>query len=275
MKKIDKDNDVKQLANRIRKNILYMSYKAGSSSAHIGGALSIADILAALFAKKISYDSLDPLSKDRDRFILSKGHACLAYYSVLHEIKYLSKDDMDTFEKNESFLLGHPVMNKKYGIEFSTGSLGMGLSLGIGVSISAIKKKKKFQVYVILGDGECNEGSIWESAMFAPNNNLSNLNVIIDRNNFQQTGENKNIMDLRNLSDKWKSFGWDVFEINGHDINALNKYFENTNKVNSPKVLIANTLKGKGISFAENNNQWHHSILSETLYNDGIAELEK
>ena len=128
---------------------------------------------------------------------------------------------------------------------------------------------------MILGDGECNEGSIWESAMFAPNNNLSNLNVIIDRNNFQQTGENKNIMDLRNLSDKWKSFGWDVFEINGHDINALNKYFENTNKVNSPKVLIANTLKGKGISFAENNNQWHHSILSENLYNDGIAELEK
>ena len=261
-------------SKNIRKKILTMAMEAGSSSAHIGGALSIADILSTLFFNVMSLDKNDPLKNNRDRFILSKGHACLAYYASLSELGYISDEELKTFEKNETNLPGHPVINKKLGIEFSTGSLGMGLSLGIGVALSAIKKRIHYDVYVVLGDGECNEGSIWEAAMAAPNLKVNNLTVIIDRNNFQQTGTNLEIMDLKNLSDKWKSFGWYSTEINGHDIDSLIKTFFRLKKINQPKIIIANTIKGKGFSKFENDNKWHHSILTKSYYEEAIKEIE-
>ena len=180
--------DTKELAKHIRKNILFAAYNAGASSAHVGGALSVAEIFAVLFGELVKINPKDPLDKGRDRVILSKGHACLALYASLLEKGFLKKEELETFEKSGSFLLGHPVINKKKGIEFSTGSLGMGLSLGIGVAISAVKKNLDYKTYVIVGDGECNEGSVWEAALLANHLKLKNLTVIIDKNNFQQTG---------------------------------------------------------------------------------------
>ena len=264
---------VEDFSKKIRENILNMAYSAGSSSAHIGGALSIADILSFLFVNKMKIELKNPLDENRDRFILSKGHACLAYYAGLCELGYISKDELKTFEKNNSNLLGHPVINRKLGIEFSNGSLGMGLSLGIGVAIASKKKKKKLNVFVILGDGECNEGSVWEGAMAAPNFKLDNLHVIIDRNNFQQTGSNKEIMDLGDLKKKWISFGWETIELDGHNLNELSNYFSKSDEIKKPKAIIANTIKGKGFSFSENDNSWHHGILTKSIYEKALSEL--
>ena len=221
----------------------------------------------------MKFDYKNPKSEDRDRFILSKGHACLAYYAALCEIGFIKKEDLKTFEKNDSNLLGHPVRNINLGIEFSNGSLGMGLSLGIGVALSLKKKNKANNVFVIMGDGECNEGSVWEALMAAPNFNLDNLNLIIDKNNFQQTGDNKTIMDLGNLKNKVESFGWNTTEIDGHNISELYNYFKKINN-NKPNALIANTIKGKGFSFSENNNTWHHSVLSKELYDKALSEIK-
>ncbi len=263
---------IKKFSDNLRKNILKMAYEAGSSSSHLGGALSIVEIMSVLFCLQMKLDFKNPTWEERDRFILSKGHACLAYYAALFEIGYLKEEELKTFEKDDSNLLGHPVMNKNLGIDFSTGSLGMGLSIGLGLSLAAKKKKKNFKVYVIIGDGENNEGSIWESAISAPNLNLDNLFVIIDKNNFQQTGTVKEIMNTDSLGNKWESFGWDVSEIDGHDINDIEKFFNN--KSSKPKLLVANTVKGKGISFSENNNDWHHAVLTKNLYEKALKEIE-
>jgi len=170
-KKQEEINKIKNFTLSVRKNILEMAFTAGSNSSHLGGALSIAEIISILFSHQMKIDKKNPGWEERDRFILSKGHACLAYYAALCEIGYISKDELKTFEKNDSNLLGHPVINKELGIDFSNGSLGMGLSIGIGLAISSKKKKKNFNVYVVVGDGECNEGSVWEAAMAAPNLN--------------------------------------------------------------------------------------------------------
>ena len=266
---------IKNFALEMRKKILEMALSAGSSSAHFGGALSITEIVSTLFAHQMKIDKTNPNWEERDRFILSKGHACLAYYAALSEIGYISSKELQTFEKNDTNLLGHPVINKDLGIDFSNGSLGMGLSLGIGVAISSKKKKKNFNVYVIIGDGECNEGSIWEGAMAAPNFKLNNLYVVIDKNNFQQTGSNKEIMNVENLIDKWSSFGWHTVELDGHNIQELCNFFDSSKKIDKPKAVIANTVKGKGFSFSENNNEWHHSVLSKSFYEKAIKELTK
>jgi len=269
--------DIKNIKNfslEVKKNILEMALAAGASSAHFGGALSIVEIISILFAHQMKIDKKNVNWEKRDRFILSKGHACLAYYAALCEIGYISKDELKTFEKNDTNLLGHPVRNIKLGIDFSNGSLGMGLSLGIGVALSSKKRKLNFNVYVILGDGECNEGSVWEAAMAAPNFKLDNLYVIIDKNNFQQTGSNKEIMNVENLKDKWSSFGWHAIELDGHNIEDLFEFFKNSQKIKKPKAIIANTVKGKGFSFSENNNQWHHSVLTKSLYEKAIKEIK-
>ena len=253
-----------------------MALNAGASSAHIGGALSIVDIVSVLFSYKMNLNlKNNKKNSERDRFILSKGHACLAYYAALNEIGKISNEELQTFEKDNSNLAGHPVKNKDLGIDFSNGSLGMGLSLGIGVAIASIKKKNPCEIYVVLGDGECNEGSVWEAALAAPKFQLENLNVIIDRNNFQQTGSNKEILDLGNLCDKWLSFGWDTHQIDGHNIEEIIKYFDNKKLNKKPKMLIANTIKGKGFTFSENNNNWHHSIITKKIYESALEEIKK
>jgi transketolase len=268
---------IEQFSINLRITMLNMALEAGAASSHFGGALSMVEIISTLFSHKMKLKKINDSDWDkRDRFILSKGHACLAYYAALHEIGVISKKELKTFEKDNSSLAGHPVKNKNIGIEFSNGSLGMGLSIGIGLAISSKKRKKPFNTYVILGDGECNEGSVWEAAMSAPKFELDNLNAIVDRNNFQQTGSNTEIMNLSNLSQKWESFGWDVEEFDGHDLNKLINYFDKNNNNNKkPKVLIANTIKGKGFSFSENNNMWHHSVMTKTIYEQAIKEIKK
>jgi transketolase len=273
---VDKQKDIlkiKKFSTELKKNILEMAFVAGASSSHFGGALSIVDIVSTLFSHKMRINN-NPNWSERDRFILSKGHACLAYYAALCEVGYIPKEELKTFEKDDSNLLGHPVINKKLGIEFSNGSLGMGLSIGIGVSISLKKQKKDNNVFVIIGDGECNEGSVWEAAMAASNFKLNNLFAIIDKNNFQQTGSNDEIMDTKSLKEKWTSFGWDTTSLDGHNINELYDYFNQTSDANKPKALIANTVKGKGFSFSENNNDWHHAVLTKSLYEKAIKEIE-
>ena len=269
-----KIEEIEKFSKNLRKNILDMAFSAGASSSHLGGALSIVEIVASLFGYKMKINE-NPQWEERDRFILSKGHACLAYYAALNQVGYISKEELKTFEKDDSNLLGHPVINRDLGIDFSNGSLGMGLALGIGVALALKKRQKDTKVYVVLGDGECNEGSVWEAAMAAPNFELNNLYTIIDKNNFQQTGTNKDIMNNPNLKEKWSSFGWSTKEVDGHNINDLLSFFEEGSSIDKPKALIANTIKGKGFSFSENNNDWHHSVLTKSLYEKGLQELIK
>jgi len=268
-------NEIEQFSKNIRKNIIETAYIAGSSSAHIGGALSSVEILTTLFFGVMNYNKNNYQSVDRDRFILSKGHGCLVYYSALVEKGIMPKETLRTFEKSDSDLLGHPIKNNKLGIEFSNGSLGMGLSLGVGVAIACKKKKLNNKIYVLLGDGECNEGSVWEAAMSCSHFKLDNLIVTIDRNNFQQTGTSQQIMNYNNLKMMWESFGFLTEEVDGHNVEQLrNVYTKNLIK-DKPKAILANTIKGKGISFAENDNNWHHAVLSKSIYEKAMAELNK
>jgi transketolase len=267
--------DIEQMAKRMRKNALDMALAAGSDSSHFGGGLSIIEITATLFGSIMKFDPKTPQWNERDRFILSKGHGVLGYYTALAEAGFVPVDDLMTFEKTKSYLVGHPVIKREKGIEFSNGSLGMGLSLGIGVALAGKRKDSKYKVYVILGDGECNEGSVWEAAMAAPNFKLDNLVAIIDRNNYQQTGSNKEIMNVGDLASKWSSFGWDVREVDGHNISELYDAFNKKNSPGQPVAIIAHTIKGKGVSFAENNNFWHHAILTKAQYETAINDLNK
>ena len=271
-KKIDY---IKEYSIDIKKLILKSALSGGSSSAHIGGALSASDLIACLFSSFLKIDPKKYNQEDRDRFILSKGHGCLVLYAALVKEGFMNESDLETFEKNNSDLLGHPIMNKKKGIEFSTGSLGMGLSLGIGTSLAAKKKKKKFRTYVLIGDGECNEGSIWESAMSASHFKLDNITVILDKNDFQQTGTTTEIMNSLDIEKKWKSFGWDTRNIDGHNISEILQSLESSVESKHPFLIVANTIKGKGVSFSENNNDWHHAVLTQSNYDKAIIELEK
>ena len=270
----EKIKKIKNMAKSMRKNILEMSLKAGAQSSHFGGGLSIVDIVATLYGCIMKIKKDDPEWKDRDRFILSKGHGVLGYYTALAEVGYIKQEELLTFEKNKSFLLGHPVMNKRKGIEFTNGSLGMGLSVGIGLSLAAKKKNKNFKTYVLIGDGECNEGSIWEAAMSAPHFKLDNLVAILDNNKFQQTGACSEILDTGSLKDKWKSFGWETVEVDGHDIKSLLEVFSEKNEKDKPKMIVAKTIKGKGFSFSENSNDWHHKILTKSQYDIALNELK-
>jgi len=270
-KDIDK---IKLFSKNVRFKILDMAFEAGSNSSHFGGALSIVEIISTLFSHQMHIDKDNPEWSERDRFILSKGHACLAYYAALSEVGYLSKEELKTFEKDGSKLSGHPVKNMKYGIEFSTGSLGIGLSIGIGLALAAKRKKKTNKTYVIIGDGECNEGSIWEGALAAPSLKLDNLFVFIDKNNFQQTGSTDEILKTKSLKEKWLSFGWNVTEVDGHNIKELLNFFSKKEKKETPNLIIANTIKGKGFTFSENNNNWHHAVMTKANYEIAKKELE-
>ena len=264
---------IEDYAFNMRKHILNMSLTAGSYSSHLGGGLSIVDITATLFSAVMNHDKKKPQWPDRDRFILSKGHGCLGYYSALCESGYLTEDDLKTFEQPGSVLLGHPVRNLSLGIDFSTGSLGMGLSLGIGVALSAKMKKRKSRIFVLMGDGETNEGSVWEGVMAASQYQLNNLIAIIDKNGYQQTGANKEIMCIGDIATKFEGFGWKVKVVDGHSVNELYDALNSENNSNKPLVVIANTVKGKGISFAENNNDWHHIVLTKANYDQAMEGL--
>ena len=272
-----RDNKIKkiqEMAKRMRKKALDMALNAGAGSSHFGGGLSIVDITATLYGAIMKLDPQNPEWENRDRFILSKGHGVLGYYTALSEVGYISELELKTFEKDGTFLFGHPVKNRSKGIEFSNGSLGMGLSLGIGVALAGKRICRDYKVYVLMGDGECNEGSVWEAAMAGAHYNLDNLVAILDKNNLQQTGTNSEIMSVGNLASKWESFGWQVFEIDGHKVPEIYDTFLSLKNQNSPVAIVSNTVKGKGFSFAENNNAWHHAPLSSSQYEAALEELK-
>ena len=273
--KIKSFNKTDYISSRksILKLLVQTAHEAGSNSAHIGGALSSVDILTVLFKYFLGLNKINIKKFDRNYFILSKGHACLVYYSVLAHYGFIDFEELKTFEKDGSKLLGHPVLNTDLGIDFSTGSLGNGVGIGVGLAIGLKKMKSESNVYIIVGDGECNEGSVWEAFMSAAHYKLDNLTVIVDKNNFQQTGTSSEILDLISISKKIETFGFNVFDIDGHDPLVLYDNFKK--KINNqPKAIVANTTKGKYLSFAENNNQFHHTIMTKSLYEQAIKEIE-
>lgn len=260
------------VASDLRKICLETAFKKNPRASHLGGALSSIDILAALYFEVMRYDVTNPLSPDRDRFFISKGHCVLGYYAVLHKLGYLSADELVGYGDNGSILPGHPVINKSKGIEFTNGSLGMGLSVAIGHALAGRLRGLSYCSFVLLGDGECNEGSVWEAAMAAAHFKLENLVAVVDRNGFQQTGTSDDIMSMGNLEDKFSSFGWDVVAVDGHNISEL--VFAATAPRNGrPRVVVASTIKGKGLSFTEGNNAWHHGVMTQDLYRTGLREL--
>jgi len=226
---------------------------------HIGPALSLIEIIRVLYDSFLKYDSTNPYWSERDRFILSKGHGCLALYAVLADKGFFSKDILSDFCSIDSPLGGHPERRKAPGIEATTGALGHGLPMGVGMALASKIRKEKFRVVVMVGDGEINEGSVWEAAMSASKHQLSNLIVMIDYNKLQSYGPTKEVLDLEPLAEKWSSFGFEVEEIDGHDINALIELTERLPLNNrKPTAIICHTIKGKGISFAEGKAEWHH-----------------
>ena len=265
---------IEQLANNIRKHAVTMTSLGGSS--HIGSILSIADILAVLYGSVLKYKSNNPKWIDRDRFILSKGHAGAGVYAALAESGFMPLDKLKTHYQDGSDLSGHVSHKGIPGVEFSTGSLGHGLPVASGMALAAKINKKKHRVFALLSDGECDEGSNWEAILFAAHHKLNNLVAIIDRNRLQSIYSTEDTLALEPFFDKWKSFGWDVVEIDGHNHNEIFKSCKNDiNPTNKPLCVIANTTKGKNVSFMENNTLWHYRSPQGDEYKLAIAELEK
>lgn len=268
--------DTKQIANQVRRDIVDLTYKAGTHGTHISGSLSAVETLSVLYNEILKLNPENLEDETRDRFILSKGHGAMCMYAVMNRIGILSDEDMGTFKQNGSAFSTHPYMNVNKGIEFSTGSLGHGLSLGVGTAL-ALKKKgnNSSKVYVMIGDGECDEGSIWESAMSAAHFKLNNLVLIVDNNKLQLDGKIEDIMNPYSLQDKWRSFGWLVYDMDGHDVDNIRKIMKPALEDQTyPIVFMANTIKGKGVSFIENQYNWHIGVLTEAMYHKAVEELE-
>lgn len=264
---------IQKTALFMRKKILEISHHC-SLSTHLGGGLSMVEIMATLYTHVLRFDPKNPQWENRDRFILSKGHGVLGYFSALLAAGIIDEATYNTFQTNESDLIAHPVMNLALGIESSNGSLGQGLSMGIGIALAAKKQNKTYKVYVLVGDGECNEGSVWEAIMSAAQLQLDNLCLVVDYNKLQSDGVAQQIIDLDDLCQKFRSFAWDVHDINGHDIDELIQAFDAPALQQKPKVIVAHTIKGKGISFMENNNEWHHNRLTKSFFDQAMSELE-
>lgn len=270
---LDKINSEK-LAWKIRRDAIEMTHISNGS--HIASVLSVADIIAILYADILKYDINNPKMEERDRVILSKGHAGAGIYSALAEVGFFDVEILKTHYANGSVLSGHVSHKGVPGIEFSTGSLGHGLPVGAGMAMSAKRKNKSYKVFVILGDGECDEGTIWETALFANHYQLNNLVAIIDHNKMQSMNYCENTIKLEPLGKKWEAFGWNVKEIDGHNHDELRKAMKNVSQeTEKPTVIIANTVKGKGISFMENNIVWHYRAPQGEDYENAINELER
>ena len=274
LKKV-KAEDIKRLQSivkKLRRHALDMIFKA--QSGHIGGSFSLAEIITCLYfhVSKINPDK--PNWPDRDRVIVSKGHCSPIYYATLAERGYFPSKTLETFDECNSILQGHPDMCTP-GIDMPSGSLGMGLSVGVGMALAARLKKKDFHTYVVLGDGELQSGEIWEAAMSAAKYKLGNLTAIIDNNQLQVTGFLKDIMPVEPLKEKWHAFNWRVFEIDGHNIPQILDTIDQCQKIKDcPTMIIAKTIKGKGVSFMENSPHWHAKIITRDEYDRAIMELD-
>jgi transketolase len=264
--------EIDRMARLMRRKILDISHQC-NLSAHLGGGLSMVDIMATLYGRILRYDRANPGWEARDRFILSKGHGVLGYFSALLAAGIISEEVYASFQTNGSDLIAHPVMNVELGIESSNGSLGQGLSMAVGIALAAKRKAATHKACVLLGDGECNEGSVWEAVMSAAQLGLDNLIAVVDYNKLQSDGESRGIIDLDDLAGKFRAFRWDVAEVDGHDVQQLVAAFERVPVEGKPRVVVAHTVKGKGISFMENNNEWHHNRLTKAHYELALSEL--
>lgn len=264
--------NLKNRALNIRKNIVKMIYEA--QSGHPGGALSCADILTALYFSEMNFNTDNPKDENRDRLVLSKGHASASLYATLAEKGFIKEEELKGFRNIDSILQGHPDMKKIPGVDMTTGSLGQGLSAANGMALAGKLDGKDYRVYCITGDGEIEEGQIWEAAMTASHYKLDNLCLIVDNNNLQIDGKVTDVMNVTPIDEKFKSFGFNVININGNDIDdILNAFDKARNAKGRPTVIIAKTIKGKGISFMENQAGWHGKAPSQEQYEQAMKEL--
>jgi transketolase len=265
-------NELKKKAQLLRRDVI--NCIGVGVAGHVGGSCSAADIVAALYFHKMKHDPKNPKMVDRDRFLLSKGHVAVLQYAALAEAGYFPVEDLKTTKEIGSYLQGHPDVLKTPGIEAGTGSLGQGLSIGLGMALGLKYEKIDSKVYVLLGDGELAEGQNWEAIMCAKAYHADNLVAIVDQNKLQATGRIKDRIDFLPIASKWIGFGWNVIEIDGHDMNDILNALDEADQVKGvPTVIIANTIKGKGISFAENVVGYHNGILTEETYKQALAEL--
>lgn len=273
------DNDIldkqgiEQLSRQIRAEIIKIAHE--TETIHVGGCLSCVDILIALYFGCLSVRTEDPDWPDRDRFILSKGHAALALYTVLAHRGFFPLEQVHTFNDDKSRFTEHPVWKNIPGIDATSGSLGHGLGIGSGMALAAKISKKPYRTFVLMSDGECDEGSVWEAALFAPANHLGNLVAIIDYNKWQACGRSDEIMNLSPLKQKFAAFGWVAYEVDGHDIGAMVRLFQSIliSPEQRPVAIIAHTIKGKGVSFMEDDNNWHYRVPSADEVQKAHQEL--
>ncbi len=264
--------ELESIARQIRCDIIRMVHRAGSG--HPGAALSAVEILTALYFEVMNIDPANPRWRERDRFILSKGHACPVHYAALARRGFFPVEELSSLRRIDSILQGHPDMNKTPGVDMTSGSLGNGLSCGVGMSLIAKLDKLPSRIYVVLGDGETQEGTVWEAAMTAAHYQLDNLVAIVDNNGLQLDGFTCDVMNIEPINDKWASFGWNVIEVEGHDLPALIGAFESAKRAKGkPTVVIADTTKGKGVSFMENECDWHGRWPTEEETRQALAEL--
>ena len=264
-------DELKSVVKELRRDIIDIIFEAGSG--HPGGSLSEIEILSALYFKVMRYDSQNPSWKDRDRFILSKGHACPGFYAVLSRAGFFPREELWTFRKINSRIQGHASIVTP-GVEMSSGSLGMGLSFAVGAALAGRMDKADYRVYALLGDGECDEGQVWEAAMASAHYKLDNLTAIVDRNRIQNDRFTDQVMELEPLPDKWRAFGWNTLEADGHDISQLLDAIDEAKATKGrPTMIIAHTVKGKGVSFMENNPDFHGKAPNKDEYALAMEEL--
>jgi transketolase len=250
-------DNLELIARQLRFKLVQMSHAAGTP--HLASALSCVDILVAAYWNVLRVDAGKPADANRDRFILSKGHAATALYATLAERGFFPKEWLETFGKHRAPLAEQPAPNCAPGVELATGSLGHGLPVGVGMAMASRIQKRDYRVFVCMSDGECNEGTVWEAAMFAPAQKLEKLTVIVDYNKWQATGRSNEVMAMHPLREKWAAFGWDAHEVDGHDIDTVTRLLKNV-APGKPTAIIAHTVKGKGISFMQDDNNWHYRI---------------
>lgn len=268
---VENANRLTEMAKRMRLAGLDMALASGSNGSHLGGSLSCIEIMAVLYGEVLRFDISNPLDENRDRFIPSKNHCVLAHIPALAEVGFIPKEEIVEFQKDGGRLAGYP-MRPEIGLEYSGGSLGMAISVGVGLSLSAKEKDRDSQIYILMGDGELNEGSIWEAFMSAAHYKLDNLTAIIDRNHLSYDGNTEDVMGIDSLKDKMESFNWHVSMCDGHSTESLLKAFADK-KEGKPHVIIADTVKGKGVSFIENRPEWHHHRLSQAEYEKAREEV--
>ncbi|MHB1394088.1 MAG: transketolase [Clostridia bacterium] len=269
-----KNSFLAEKARNFQKTILEITHHAGMG--HVGGSLSEVDILTVLYFSVMRVDPSNPTWEDRDRFIISKGHASPGYYTVLSARGYFSPEQLKTFDEADSMLQAHPDMHKCPGVDYSTGSLGQGLSIGIGIALGGAKRGKNFKTFVLVGDGECQEGQVWEALMYAGANKVKNLVVVIDNNKVQLSSSMKDNVNIDPLPQKIAAFNWKVVEVDGHDIDTLEETLRAAAADSDvgPVAVIAHTVKGKGVSFMENKYEWHGKAPNAAQLAEAIAELE-